>query len=216
MRYGDYWVGRIRDLLAQTGQLDNTVIVITADHGEAFMQHGLARHGVHVWEEMIHVPLIIYVGSAIRQSPPARVPDTVSGIDIAPTIAGLVGIKSHPGWQGIDVLAPGYTGQNRPIFSVLQLTRWQEVVCLNKYKYVYDLTDIQSLLFNLNTDPGEKTNLVQQQPQIASALQTILGAWHTRQLAYYASANQPFTHYIGRYELNENILQQLSAVTHER
>ncbi|UCD30181.1 MAG: sulfatase, partial [Planctomycetota bacterium] len=204
MRYADYWIGRIRDSLAQASKLDNSIIVITSDHGEAFMEHGLARHGVHVWEEMIHVPLIVYVGPALRQALPhqlpSRVPDTVSGIDIAPTVAALVGFKPHPSWQGVNVLAPGYTDKDRPIFSILQLTRWQELVCLNKYKYIYDLTDVQSLLFDLNTDPDEKINLVEKEPQLASTLQSILGTWHTRQLAYYS--NQPFTNYIGKYESN--------------
>jgi len=202
MRYADYWVGRIRSALESKGVFDDSVIIITADHGEAFMEHGFARHGVHLWEEMIHIPLIIHVGKNIRQSLghslPSRVPGTVSGVDIAPTIAGLVGISPHPSWQGYNVLAPDYTSKDRPIFSILQLTRWMEAVCLNKYKYVYDLTDVQSLLFDLNTDPEEKIDLTEKDSQLTSTLKTILGAWHTRQLTYYA--NQPYTHYIGCYE----------------
>ncbi len=220
MRYSDHWMGRIRAALDRAGELDNSIIVITGDHGEAFMEHGLARHGVHVWEEMIHVPLIVYVGQQVREplaaSPGARISGTVSHIDVAPTIAGLVGIERHPSWQGMDVLAPGYTSRDRPIFSVLQLTRWMEVVCLNKLKYVYDLTDIQSHLFDLNTDPHEQEDLVPEKPELASAMQAILGAWHTRQLTYYAPSKRPFTHFIGRYEPDTEVLERIRNMTDGR
>jgi arylsulfatase A-like enzyme len=213
MRYADYWVGRIRAALERAGAFDNTVIVIIADHGEAFMEHGLARHGVHLWEEMIHIPLIFHVGERVRRSLPhplpSRVPGTVSGIDIAPTVAGLVGICPHPSWQGLDVLAPGYTGRDRPIFSILQLTRWQELVCINKLKYMYDLTEAEPHLFDLQADAGERTDLVRERPQLAAALREMLAGWSTYQMDYYAPANRPFTHYVGRYQPDSALLQRL-------
>ena len=213
MRYGDHWVGRIRDALEQAGELDNTIIVAVGDHGEGFMQHGLARHGVHVWEEMIHVPLIVYVGASWREtlgrSLPSVVPDTVSMLDIAPTVARLARLEPHPSWQGRDVLAPGYTSRDRPVFSLLQLTRWQEVLCINRLKYVYDLTDIQAMLFDLAADPGETNNLIDDRPELAAALKEMLGGWHVHQLHYYDKANRPFTHYIGRYEPDAALLRKI-------
>ncbi len=208
MRYGDHWVGRIREVLAKAGALDNSVIVIVGDHGEAFMQHGLARHGVHLWEEMIHVPLIVWVGPALRQALPyalsSRVSDSVSSLDIAPTIAGLVGIRPHPSWQGVDILAPGYSGRDRPIFSVLQLTQWMECVTLDKWKYIYDLSDLNRLLFDLRTDPGEQINLLTQEPQRAAALHAMLAGWHTYQVSYYA--RRRFDQYVGRYEPSADLI----------
>jgi len=202
MRYTDHWVGRIREALAQTGRLDNSVIVIVGDHGEAFMQHGLARHGVHLWEEMIHVPLIVWAGPTLRKAlpyaPPSRVSDSVSSLDIAPTVAGLVGIQPHPSWQGVDILAPDYSGRDRPIFSVVQLTQWMESVTLDRWKYIYDLADMDRFLFDLNTDPGERDNLLTQEPQRAAALHAMLAGWHTYQVSYYD--RQPFEQYVGRYE----------------
>ncbi|MGQ9648808.1 MAG: sulfatase family protein [Phycisphaerae bacterium] len=202
MRYSDHWVGRIREVLAKAGALDNSVIVIVGDHGEAFMQHGLARHGVHLWEEMIHVPLIVWVGPAVRQALPyalpSRVSDSVSGLDIAPTVAGLVGIQPHPSWQGVDILSPGYSGRDRPIFSVLQFTQWMECVTLDKWKYIYDLSDVNKFLFDLNSDPGERNNLLTQEPQRAAALHAMLAGWHTYQVSYYA--RRRFEQYVGRYE----------------
>jgi arylsulfatase A-like enzyme len=164
---------------------------------------------------MVHVPLILYVGESLRNAlenvPPSVVTGTVSNIDIAPTVARLVGIQPHPSWQGVDVLDPDYTGVDRPVFSLLQLTRWMETVCINRLKYVYDLTDIQEKLFDLNDDPGETRNLVEERPELAAALKEMLGAWHTRQLAYYAPSNRPFTHYLERYEPDTALLDRLRA-----
>jgi arylsulfatase A-like enzyme len=215
LRFSDYWVGRIRSALEKAGVFDNTLVVIVGDHGEAFMEHGLARHGVALWEEMIHIPFILYAGPAVRATLdrplPSRVAGTVSGVDVAPTVAGLVGIRPHPSWQGTDVLAPGYTGQDRPVFSVLQLTRWQEAVVLNGFKYIYDLTEVRPQLFDLGNDPGETVDLVHQRPELANVMKDILGAWHTRQLHYYAPANRPFTDYLGRFEPDPVLLERFHA-----
>ena len=208
MRYADHWVGRIRAALEAAGEWDNTLVVITGDHGEGFMEHGLARHGVHTWEEMIHVPLIVYAGPEARGSRfdvPRVVSDTVSTIDIAPTVAGCIGLRSHPSWQGRDVLADDYSSKDRPVFSILQLTRWQETITFNGYKYIYDLTDVQPMLFDLSVDPGETRDLIHEQPELADVMKQMLGEWHARQLAYYAQ--RPFTHYIGRYVPDSSLIR---------
>jgi arylsulfatase A-like enzyme len=208
MRYSDYWVGCIRQALAKAGALDNSIIVIVGDHGEAFMQHGLARHGVHLWEEMIHVPLITWVGPTLRKSLPdplpSRVADSVSSIDIAPTVANLVGVRPYPGWQGVDVLASGYNGRERPVYCVLQLTQWMESVCLDKWKYIYNLTDVEKSLYDLNTDPDERNNLIESEPGRAAALHAMLAGWHTYQTTYYD--RQPFEQYVGRYQPSTELL----------
>lgn len=199
LRYSDHWVGRIRSALAAAGELDNCVIVIVGDHGEGFMEHGLARHGLSLWEEMIHVPLIWYLGPEVRRNLgrplSVRIADTVSSLDIAPTICGLIGLPVHPSWQGRDVLAPGYSSRDRTIFAVLQLTRWQEAVTVNGYKYIYDLTDVQPRLFDLRHDPGERVDLIDSRPEVAERMHQILSAWHNHQLEYYAQRS--FTTYVG-------------------
>lgn len=214
MRYSDYWVGRIRAALEKAGQWDNTLVVIIGDHGEAFMEHGLARHGVHTWEEMIHVPLIVHAGPTLRaKSPrlsPRSVPDTVSSIDVTPTIAALAGLPAHPSWQGVDVSSPGYSSKERPVYSMLQLTRWQEVVTLDKIKYTYDLSEVQEMMFDLAADPMERHDLIESRPRLAAIMKRLLGAWHTHQLEYYA--RRPFTHYIGRVAPTPADLEQFRRV----
>ena len=218
IRYMDYWVGRIVSDLDKAGVLGRTIIVATGDHGEAFMEHGLARHGVHTWEEMIHTPLIIWAGPEVRAGLPVTkasvVADTVSALDIAPTLAGLVGIAPYPGWQGVNALAPGYSDRDRPVFSMTQYTRWQETVCLDRIKYTYDLTDAMEYLFDLRSDPGERDNLVDQKPELAEAMRSLLAGWHTWQLSYYSMPNR--SEYAGRYVPDAACLGAVHRATHAR
>lgn len=204
LRFSDYWVGRIRAAMERAGVFDNTIVVVVGDHGEAFMEHGVARHGIHLWEEMVHIPFIVYVGPTVKArlggALPSRVGESVSGVDVAPTVAGLVGIRPHPSWEGADVLAPGYSSRERPLFSVLQLTKWQEVVLLDGFKYIYDLAEMQAQLFDLRSDPGEKVDLAREHPELAAAMRDILAGWHARQMHYYAGANRPFRQYLGAYD----------------
>ena len=218
LRYADHWVGEIRALLEEVGQFDRTLVVLIGDHGEAFMEHGLARHGVHTWEEMIHVPFIVHSGAAIRpyvpHLPGTRVPDTVSGLDLAPTVAGVVGIAPHPSWQGVDVLASDYTDRGRSVFSMTQYTRWQETVTYHGYKYIYDLTDRLDHLFDLYADPGETEDLADARPALRAAMRALLTGRHMHQLSYYAGLSAgPPAHCVGRYEPDPALREQLDALT---
>ena len=217
LRYADYWVGRIRTTLADAGVLDRSVIAVIGDHGEGFMEHGLARHGVHTWEEMIHIPLIIWAGKDIKQTmprlTPTRVRQTVSSIDLAPTIAATVGIEPHPSWQGVNMLDGLHSDQAKPVFSMTQYMRWQETVCFDQYKYIYDLTDVEDCLFDLQADPGETRNLVAERPELANAMYELLAGWHTYQLSYYAKPEHFTTYYAGRYGPDDDLLERLRVLT---
>ena len=196
LAYVDHWVGFIRERLAQAGQLDRSILVVVGDHGEAFMEHGLARHGMHMWNEMIHVPLIVL---APGHRKPTRIDKAVSQIDIAPTVMGMMGLKPHPAWQGVDVLADDYDDLKRPIYSVLQLTRFQEALIWGQTKYIADQNTRQEWLFDLAADPDEKRNLADAanpSPQL-QRVRRMLARWHGYQLAYYADKARQKTHYVG-------------------
>jgi len=218
VRYMDYWVGRILADLDQAGVLGRTLIVATGDHGEAFMEHGLARHGVHTWEEMVHTPLIVWAGPEIRAALPRPLPSAVtaavSGIDIAPTVADLVGIAPYPGWQGVNVLDPDCGDRGRPVFSMTQYTRWQETVYLDKIKYLYDLTDALEYLFDLQADPDERNNLATCRPELATAMRSLLAGWHTWQLTYYSQPNRSV--YVGDYAPDPTAIETVHRLAEEQ
>ncbi len=83
----DKHVGRVLDAIAEGPAADRTIVIITSDHGEAFGEHGLIRHGFEVWEELVRVPLIVYVPGA----EPSRVQARRSIVDVVPTILDAFG-----------------------------------------------------------------------------------------------------------------------------
>jgi arylsulfatase A-like enzyme len=107
--YLDSRLAQLFRMLKRNGDLQNTLIVITADHGENFGEHGLAYHQFCLYDTLLHVPLIVYgpmLGPAGR-----AVDDLVSHLDLVPTVLTLAGIPLDGGqYQGHDLLsnAPGH------------------------------------------------------------------------------------------------------------
>ncbi len=96
----DHQLGRLFDFVSKAPFRDRTAIVITSDHGEAFGEHGLIRHGHELWEELIHVPLVIYVPGV----PGHRVATPRSAVDLVPTILDLFR-QSPPSGVGADFVS---------------------------------------------------------------------------------------------------------------
>lgn len=87
--FTDKHIGRVLDYVASQPWGEDTAIVMTADHGEAFYEHGMLFHGSEIWNELVHVPLFVYVPGA----EPRRVSANRSHIDVAPTIIELMGLE---------------------------------------------------------------------------------------------------------------------------
>jgi arylsulfatase A-like enzyme len=100
VRTWDRALARLLDGLAAAGVADDTIVVVTADHGEEFQEHGRLTHGSHLYEESIRVPLV-FAGPGI---PVDRRADVAQGIDLFPTLLGLVGAVP-PRSPGRDLLA---------------------------------------------------------------------------------------------------------------
>lgn len=99
--YTDRQVGQLLDHLAALGLDKNTCVIVTADHGEEFLEHGNWGHGHTLFEECVRVPLIVWL--------PGRVPsgkrsgELVSLVDVAPTVLAMLGIDPPKVWQGVDL-----------------------------------------------------------------------------------------------------------------
>jgi lipoteichoic acid synthase len=93
LKHGDEAFGTLMATLRERGQLDDTLVVVAGDHGEAFGQHGQLTHASHVYDENVHVPLLL-VGPGLD----ARRQATIAGlVDIAPTVLHLAGLSSPAG-----------------------------------------------------------------------------------------------------------------------
>jgi choline-sulfatase len=161
--YLDEIIGDFLARLEATGELDNTIIVYTSDHGELAGEHGVWwKNSWH--EASVRVPLIFALPGQRRRRV-CRTP--VSLLDLFPTLCGLAGAPAPAGLDGID-LSPVLTGKAkapvRPIYSDALTPRWGagtefRMIREGRYKYVH-FRAAPPLLFDLKSDPQEQHNLI--------------------------------------------------------
>ena len=101
VKWVDQELGKFFDWMRTQGAYDDTLIIVTADHGEEFQEHGGWWHGITLYDEQIHVPLIMKQPGGKLAG--ARVPWQVREIDVAPTIGTMAGAELPPNWQGSDI-----------------------------------------------------------------------------------------------------------------
>jgi arylsulfatase A-like enzyme len=155
----DSELGRLFDGLETRGLLENSVVIITADHGEAFGEHGRLGHGADVYEELIHVPLIVAFGSRVPAG--MRVAEAVTLADLPVTILDLVGIDDHdmPGqslamaWDAVDPGVP-----SSPILAHENTGAAMRSLLLDGWHYIR-ATGGKEELFDTATDPVELRDL---------------------------------------------------------
>jgi hypothetical protein len=181
--YVDAYLGRIISSLKAAGIYDESVLVVTSDHGEAFNEHGFFFHGQNLHNEVLHVPLLIRVPGW----KPRRVTEPVSLVDIAPTVVDIFGIPLPVAFEGIS-LVPGMIGQGlpkgRPVFAeLLPYTNWKEhhvAVIRDRYK----LIDVRSAgtkqLYDLVEDPREQKNIIRKRPEVVQDLSKLLEEFSQR------------------------------------
>src|SRR5262249_42571276 len=143
LAYADEVVGAIRAALAKTGALEKTVVIVTTDHGEALFEHGWIGHNVQLYDESVHVPLIVRFPGG--KGPPAGTPVgwLVDLLDVAPTIADLFGAlgkgDSLRQFQGRSLLG---LLEGPPVArAVLSRTVWDRPRYARRdedHKFIYD------------------------------------------------------------------------------
>jgi len=150
----------------------NTFIVLTGDHGEGFLEHGNWRHANSLYQELLHVPLIIK-GPGVPQN--KRVDFTVSHVDITPTILDFVGAKGGRVLAGQSLLpiieTPKEKRKDRALFSILKLRKQNSTSAkTGPWKLILDEKKSNVRLFNIEIDPMELHNLMMQNMEIATPL----------------------------------------------
>ena len=161
VRYVDRWVGKIVGAIQDLGLSETTAIVVFADHGECFGEHNRKYfHGEHLYEEVLHVPLIVHVPGIA----PRRVDELVGLWDLGPTLLELVGAAAEPSFRGRS-LVPALKGdplEPRPVVAELMpQTSFKEHhrVLLDGTWKLYQRVGGAYELYDLGRDPGEKQNL---------------------------------------------------------
>ncbi len=155
LHYADYALGEFADTLEAQGLMDDTLLLVFADHGEAFYEHrGNYNHPFYLYEENVNVPFIIYNKKLFPE--PVENKSLTSHIDILPTILDIVGAPAHPAHEGRSIASSG------PARLALLHTFWKDDITSirdGEWKYIIRSRDSYEELYNLAKDPGEKNNL---------------------------------------------------------
>lgn len=189
--YSDHHFGRVLSWLEQTGKIDDTVIVIMADHGESLGERHMWRHSTQLYDEQSRVPMIVYVPG----QQPRRVTDYVSTIDLGSTILDSVGIEIPGDYIGVSLmpLIRGEQMARPPVFGeqtsdqVSPYVTLEQNVHPDRKKYMVITQDGFKLIWNreanslelydLKSDPREFRNLWRRMPDLVREMRGLLGTY---------------------------------------
>jgi arylsulfatase A-like enzyme len=180
--YVDEQIHRLLSQLAQAGRLDDTLVIVTSDHGEFLGEHGLLLHGIGPYDPVHRVPLLIRYPRASSRG----IEDAWVGlVDIVPTILSVVGRPATDldGGTLPRVSHPALI-QNAPNAAVEGLAQAQARGYTGLYEGSWKLVDFHDgsrLLFNLDRDPGETRDLSAVEAQRATAMQMRLKVINEKQ-----------------------------------
>ena len=205
--YGDVYDGdlnyldrRLEDLfryLDREGYLDETLVVITSDHGEHLGEHGMIDHMLSLYQPLLHVPLIIRTPAGLPELP--VIDGTVQTVDIYPTVLSLVGLGEEAGGdrvQGVPLVGDRAHAHEMVIAEheppreriqrflddhpdgtdILKYDRSLKSIQVGSLKYIWSSTG-GSELYDLAADPSEGTNLIHQRGGAAKELEARLEEW---------------------------------------
>lgn len=196
IRYMDAEIGRLIKFLKNSGLMANTIIVVTADHGEEFWDHAAFEfrhyddprkicgvgHGHTMFQELLWVPLVITnLNSTERYV--SEVQDTVQLIDVLPTLLEKINLQTNSDTEGMSLLSLVNVNKGRssraasnahfffrPIISESPVYGNLKISLIYPpFKYIYSYKETNAL-FNLEKDPLEKKNLLKENPKLASKM----------------------------------------------
>ena len=177
-----YMDERVKELFDRFGLEKNTLVVIAADHGEEFADHGDYGHSNQLYDELLRVPLIVFQPDRLA---PRRVAEAVSTLDLLPTFREAAGGTPNPSDEGVSLyksIEGPPPGEPRTFFpmrftesAVKPLAR--KGVVRGRFKYILSLPAQEEELYDLEADPGEQTNVAGKHPQVVADLRGRLEAF---------------------------------------
>ena len=189
IRQLDTELSRLFSVLRRHGLLESTLLVVTSDHGEEFMEHGRVEHFIPTYQPVLRVPLMLR-GPGVPAG--LRVEAPVSSVDIVPTLLELARVPIPSGLDGLD-LSPLWSGGGRQAFDErlmygeaaggIQYNFFGDglfpvfrSVRQGRHKLVYESKGDTHALYDLEVDPGEKFDVSQSQPEVTARLMEAMSA----------------------------------------
>ncbi len=190
--YTDHYVGVLLNFLKQHGKKHNTLVVLTADHGEGLGEHGEASHGYFLYNTTLHIPLILSMQGRLAKG--QRYPVPVRSMDVFPTVLSLLNIEEkgmsqgtdlspylfQKDWKKQDIILPSYAETYFPHHSF----GWRVLKSLTKGRYKY-IDTRKGEMYDLQEDPGETRNLLEEENLSAELLALASELKHELQLHKY-------------------------------
>ncbi len=178
--YMDAAVGKLARSLRLRGLYDRSLIAVMGDHGESLGDHGEQMHGIFLYEETIHVPLLFKLPGMVLGG--RRVPQRVRLLDVAPTLLHMLSLPPAPTFQGESLLAlmrpdaPGVTEEqlaDRDAYAETDYPHrafgWAALRALRSGKYLYVRAPAPEL-YDLARDAAAARDLAESSPAVASTL----------------------------------------------
>ncbi|MFO0984867.1 MAG: sulfatase [Planctomycetota bacterium] len=176
----DAGVGKVLDALDELGLSGRTIVGFIADHGEGLAEHNHYHHGYTLYQDQVHIPMIVRVPGA---EPGREIARPVAAIDMAPTILAALDLPVPPSFQGKNRLV-ATADESDPIF--IEYATYDSSAlkaCVQgRFKYLHDPLFHVEQLFDLSEDPGEKHSVLEANPDVAHRLRALLDQFRSEQL----------------------------------
>ena len=192
--YLDEHLGRLVAELKRRGLYDNTLLIITSDHGEALGEQGFVGHDVSTSQSQVHIPLIVKYP---HQTAGERVDTLASHVDLMPTMLDVAGVQVPQGVEGISLLnSKAETGRaivaecHSNLNGGSHFRRAEYALFFGTKKLVYS-PESPSALYDLALDPGEEHNLYSQADPTAVMLGAKLEQWSLHTVPHYTKGQFP-------------------------
>lgn len=172
LRMADDAVGEVFAALQTSERWDRSIVLVTSDHGEAFLEHGVQGHNSTLFDEMLHIPFILRLPDG--QKPPLVDTDRLTVLtDVVPTILTWVGVEPREEVSGIDLLNDTAFAPPRVIFQRRPGDR-RFATRTDKWKGLFNLDRKNPMLFDLSEDPQESQNLIDARPLLHHGFAALL------------------------------------------
>ncbi|HEX7344544.1 MAG TPA: sulfatase, partial [bacterium] len=181
--YADDNLGRFSRAMRNSGVLDRTLLIVTADHGEFLGEHWTLGHPELLFNPVLQVPLILRYP---KQIAPRIMTEIVSTVDIFPTVLNLLDLQVQipPEVQGLNLLS-GELPVDRALLSAnispeggcYSLIKDGRKLIVNQDNFLCQYFPVDSLLFDLSSDPGEQSNLLDMPSASDDGLGLFLSSW---------------------------------------
>jgi phosphoglycerol transferase MdoB-like AlkP superfamily enzyme len=143
------------ETLEKENMLEDSIVVFTSDHGEAFgRKTGNFIHPNYLWDENLHIPFLVYI-KGVSDIAPKTVTNPTTVLDVAPTLAKLVGIEPDSSWSGNNM----FEGLTKPVFIYTRAMNLYSGILDGNRKFFFNHVTGKNYYFDLRNDPLEEHNL---------------------------------------------------------